>query len=189
MASPVALAEEALARLVGAPWPGRVEEAEVIVALGGDGLMLSTLHATERAGVPVYGMNRGTVGFLMNALPRGRLLERLAAAEEAVINPLRMRATRRGRRGRRGAGDQRGLDPACRAAGGQAADPRRRARAAGGAGRRRGAALHAGGLDRLQLFGARADPADRRRHPGADADGGVPAAALARRAAAEGGAR
>ena len=53
---------------------------------------------------------------------------------------------------------------------------------------RRGAARHAGGLDGLQLFGARADPADRRRRAGADADGGVPAAALARGAAAEGGA-
>ena len=67
----------------------------MIVALGGDGLMLSTLHATEGAGDPVYGMNRGTVGFLMNAYAEDRLVERLAAAEEAVINPLRMRATAR----------------------------------------------------------------------------------------------
>ena len=70
-----------------------MEEADVIVALGGDGFMLSTLHATESAPTPVYGMNRGTVGFLMNEYREEDLLFRLAAAEEAVINPLRMRAT------------------------------------------------------------------------------------------------
>ena len=94
VASPVALAEEARARLIARHGQAPVEEAEVIVALGGDGLMLSTLHATDGAGVPVYGMNRGTVGFLMNTYSEERLIERLAAAEEAVINPLRMRATR-----------------------------------------------------------------------------------------------
>ena len=81
-------------------WPGSrtatarspVEEADVVVALGGDGFMLQTLHAVEARGTPVYGMNRGTVGFLMNAYREGALPERLAAAEHAVINPLRMRA-------------------------------------------------------------------------------------------------
>ena len=67
--------------------------AEVIVALGGDGFMLQTLHATQHLNVPVYGMNRGTVGFLMNEFSTEGLIARLAAAEEAVINPLRMRAT------------------------------------------------------------------------------------------------
>lgn len=67
--------------------------AEVIVALGGDGFMLQTLHATQHLDVPVYGMNRGTVGFLMNEFSTDGLIARLAAAEEAVINPLRMRAT------------------------------------------------------------------------------------------------
>ena len=94
VASPVAIAEEARARLVGRHGQVPVDEAEVIVALGGDGLMLSTLHATTGRGVPVYGMNRGTVGFLMNTYSDERLPGRLAAAEEAVINPLRMRATR-----------------------------------------------------------------------------------------------
>ncbi len=70
------------------------EDADVIVALGGDGFMLQTLHATQHLPVPVYGMNRGTVGFLMNEFAGDRLPERLADAEEAVINPLRMRATR-----------------------------------------------------------------------------------------------
>ncbi|MDA8987598.1 NAD kinase [Planktomarina temperata] len=67
--------------------------AEVIVALGGDGFMLQTLHATQHLDVPVYGMNRGTVGFLMNEFSTEGLIARLAAAEEAVINPLRMRTT------------------------------------------------------------------------------------------------
>ncbi len=94
VASPVAIAQEARARLIARHGQTPVEEAEVIVALGGDGLMLSTLHETTGRGVPVYGMNRGTVGFLMNTYSDERLVERLAAAEEAGINPLRMRATR-----------------------------------------------------------------------------------------------
>lgn len=67
-------------------------EAEVIVALGGDGFMLHTLHDTQALDVPVYGMNRGTVGFLMNAYVPEDLPDRLAEAQEEVINPLRMRA-------------------------------------------------------------------------------------------------
>jgi NAD+ kinase len=94
VASPVAIAEEARDRLVAQHGQHPVEAAEVIVALGGDGLMLSTLHANRGRGLPVYGMNRGTVGFLMNAYAEDRLTERLRAAEQAVINPLRMRATR-----------------------------------------------------------------------------------------------
>jgi NAD+ kinase len=65
-------------------------KADVIVALGGDGFMLSTLHATIDLGAPVYGMNRGTVGFLMNEYHPDDLTERLAVARRAVINPLRM---------------------------------------------------------------------------------------------------
>ncbi|WP_299851622.1 NAD kinase [uncultured Roseovarius sp.] len=68
------------------------EEADVIVALGGDGLMLQTLHRTQGLDVPVYGMNRGTVGFLMNEYNRDDLPERLEAAIEEVINPLSMTA-------------------------------------------------------------------------------------------------
>ncbi len=73
---------------------GEVAEdaADVIVALGGDGFMLHTLHRTQGLDVPVYGMNRGTVGFLMNDYSEKDLLERLAAAEEEVINPLVMEA-------------------------------------------------------------------------------------------------
>jgi len=70
-----------------------VENADVIVALGGDGFMLATLHQTQNLNIPVYGMNRGTVGFLMNEYSEDDLLKRLDEAEEAVINPLCMRAT------------------------------------------------------------------------------------------------
>ncbi|HHH89693.1 MAG TPA: NAD kinase [Aliiroseovarius sp.] len=68
------------------------EHADVIVALGGDGFMLDTLHATRALNVPIYGMNCGTVGFLMNEFGEDDLPARLAAAEETVINPLAMRA-------------------------------------------------------------------------------------------------
>ena len=69
------------------------EEADVIVALGGDGFMLQTLHDTQNLPAPVYGMNRGTIGFLMNTYSESGLIQRLEAAEKEVINPLIMRAT------------------------------------------------------------------------------------------------
>ncbi len=64
--------------------------ADVVVALGGDGLMLQTLRGLMRGGKPVYGMNRGTVGFLMNEYQLEGLPERLAAAETTIIHPLVM---------------------------------------------------------------------------------------------------
>lgn len=67
------------------------EDADVIVALGGDGFMLQTLHAFMDLAVPVYGMNRGSVGFLMNDYVEDTLAEKLEAARIATINPLRMR--------------------------------------------------------------------------------------------------
>lgn len=66
------------------------DDAQVIVALGGDGFMLETLHATLAEAKPIYGMNRGSVGFLMNEYSEDGLLERIAAAERAVIHPLAM---------------------------------------------------------------------------------------------------
>lgn len=68
------------------------DEADVIIALGGDGFMLETLHATQHLTTPVYGMNRGTVGFLMNGYAEFELPERIREAEEAVIHPLAMTA-------------------------------------------------------------------------------------------------
>ena len=68
------------------------EKADVIVALGGDGFMLQTLHAFMNSGKPIYGMNCGSVGFLMNEYEEDGLLERLVSAGRAVIHPLQMDA-------------------------------------------------------------------------------------------------
>jgi NAD+ kinase len=68
-------------------------EADVVVALGGDGLMLQTLHKVMKRGIPVYGMNFGSVGFLMNDFAEDTLLDRLAAAQPTHIYPLSMRVT------------------------------------------------------------------------------------------------
>jgi NAD+ kinase len=71
------------------------EEAEILVALGGDGFMLQTLHRMLEAGdpKPVFGMNRGTVGFLMNEWRLDRLAERIAGAKAIRVAPLQMQAT------------------------------------------------------------------------------------------------
>ncbi len=92
VASDAAPARSALAALSARYGNAAPEEAEVIVALGGDGFMLQTLHGTMELDVPVYGMNRGTVGFMMNGYHEDDLLDRLAEAEETVIHPLHMRA-------------------------------------------------------------------------------------------------
>ena len=93
VASRASVAQTARAALIGRYGDVTPEQADVIVALGGDGFMLHTLHSTQELDVPVYGMNRGTIGFLMNEYHEDALQERLAAAEEAVINPLVMEAT------------------------------------------------------------------------------------------------
>ncbi|GGA13987.1 NAD kinase [Neptunicoccus cionae] len=92
LASQVETAQEARAVLVMRYGDVPPVQADLIVALGGDGFMLSVLHQTQGLRAPVYGMNRGTVGFLMNTFAPEGLTDRLAEAEEAVIHPLRMRA-------------------------------------------------------------------------------------------------
>ncbi len=69
-----------------------LEEADVIVACGGDGLMLRALHDSIRHRKPVFGMNRGSVGFLLNEYRADGLAARLAKAHTVRINPLHMRA-------------------------------------------------------------------------------------------------
>jgi NAD+ kinase len=69
------------------------DEADLIVALGGDGFMLQTLHAFLRKGKPIYGMHLGSVGFLMNEYREAGLEQRLEQAEPAQIHPLRMTAS------------------------------------------------------------------------------------------------
>jgi NAD+ kinase len=68
-------------------------DCDVIVALGGDGLLLHTIHEHLQLGRPIFGMNRGTVGFLMNQYRPDGLLERVAAATAISVHPLRMAAT------------------------------------------------------------------------------------------------
>src|SRR6516165_7562024 len=86
-------AQDALAQLTELYGNCEPADADVVVALGGDGLMLQTLHQHMRTGKPIYGMHRGTVGFLMNEFSTHDLGARLSAARETLINPLLMRAT------------------------------------------------------------------------------------------------
>jgi NAD+ kinase len=85
-------AREARARLCATYGDCSPEEADVIVALGGDGLMLQTLHRTMDRPKPIYGMNFGSVGFLMNEYSERGLTERLAAARPSILHPLLMEA-------------------------------------------------------------------------------------------------
>src|SRR3954471_19567040 len=86
-------AQAALAQLTKLYGNHDADDAHIMVALGGDGLMLQTLHAQMRSDKPIYGMHRGTVGFLMNEFSALDLHARLAAARDTVIHPLLMRAT------------------------------------------------------------------------------------------------
>ncbi|GAA3715211.1 NAD kinase [Sphingomonas cynarae] len=99
-ASPTGPAQAAAAELADAADWVPLDEADVVIALGGDGFMLHTLHrmlerrmAPGAAPVPVFGMNLGTVGFLMNEWRRHGLQERLARARRFQVTPLQMTAT------------------------------------------------------------------------------------------------
>ncbi|NDW53009.1 NAD kinase [Aliiroseovarius sp. PrR006] len=92
LASDTTIAQAALDELVSRYGNVAEDQADIIVALGGDGFMLHTLHNTQHLPAPVYGMNCGTVGFLMNEYAAEGLIDRLIVAEEEVINPLSMRA-------------------------------------------------------------------------------------------------
>src|SRR6202012_4674712 len=93
VASPGAEAQQALQQLSDMYGNHDPETADVVVALGGDGLMLPRLNQHMHPGKPIYGMHRGTVGFLMNEYSTHDLHGRLAASRESLINPLLMRAT------------------------------------------------------------------------------------------------
>jgi NAD+ kinase len=87
-ATPTARAARArLERRYGSVTPA---EADIVVALGGDGLMLQTLHRNMRRLKPIYGMNLGTVGFLLNTYKEAGLLQRLRKARRVTLTPLRM---------------------------------------------------------------------------------------------------
>lgn len=86
-------AQAALRRLVHVYGNVATKTADAIVALGGDGFMLETMHRHMADRIPIYGMNRGSVGFLMNEFREDSLIERLTKAEITRVHPLRMRAT------------------------------------------------------------------------------------------------
>ncbi|MGE5513500.1 MAG: NAD kinase [Bacteroidota bacterium] len=90
VASEVPEARDALARLVARYGNAELKSADAIVALGGDGLMLQTLHRVMHDHIPIYGMHRGSVGFLMNEFREDDLIGRLERAEVSCIHPLSM---------------------------------------------------------------------------------------------------
>lgn len=85
-------AQDALTTLTGLYGQCGPDEAQVIVALGGDGTMLEALHNFYQTGKPIYGMNRGSVGFMMNPYRIENFLERLSQAQSVNLHPLRMKA-------------------------------------------------------------------------------------------------
>ena len=94
VAAPTPLAQTSCERLIRRYGGHTVQGAEAIVCLGGDGFLLETLHRLleHDSHTPVYGMNCGSVGFLMNAFSEDALEQRLSAAQGAILHPLRMRA-------------------------------------------------------------------------------------------------
>ncbi len=94
VASEAQEAQSALRRLVHVYGNAPPKSADVIIALGGDGFMLETMHRYMNDRIPIYGMNRGSVGFLMNEFREDELIERLAKAEITRISPLAMVAHR-----------------------------------------------------------------------------------------------
>lgn len=96
VASATEQARQARDRLAARYGETPLDEADVIVALGGDGAMLDTLHRHMALDKPIYGMNCGSVGFLMNEYQEEDLPGRLERAQASVLHPLRMRAWRRG---------------------------------------------------------------------------------------------
>jgi len=92
VASPTPSARKALKALAARYGNVDQDKADVVVALGGDGLMIQTLHRLLDRDTPIYGMNRGSVGFLMNEFREDGLRERLVAAERSCVHPLSMKA-------------------------------------------------------------------------------------------------
>ena len=92
VAAPTSIAREACEVLIERYGACPLKDANVVVPLGGDGFMLETIHHVLPLNIPVYGMNRGSVGFLMNNYSEDDLPGRLTRAQAAVLHPLRMHA-------------------------------------------------------------------------------------------------
>ncbi len=182
-------AEESRARLVARYGDVPVAEAQAVVALGGDGHLLETMHAMTGQPTPIYGMNCGSVGFMMNPF-----------SEDDLPRPPRRGAGRRAapaadarrdadRRGGGGGGAERGQPAAAVAPGGEDPDLGRWPGAHRGIDLRRRAGVDARRVDGLQPVGAWPDRAALGQPAAVDPDQRVPPAALARRPAAEHGGR
>ncbi len=155
-----------------------IDSSDVIVALGGDGFMLQTLHRRTLRNLPVYGMKLGTVGFLMNQYHVDALDERIACAADRAA-AARDGSADRIRFRRDGDGIQRSLAAAPDQAGRARARVAQRCGEARGTRLRRHPAVIAGRFDRVQPVGARTDSSARFQRARDDADQPVPAAALA----------
>lgn len=93
LASETEDAQAALEKLVSIYGNCKPADATAVIALGGDGFMLQTQHAYMNSDIPIYGMNKGTVGFLMNEYKPDNLKQRIARALKSKIRPLAMKAT------------------------------------------------------------------------------------------------
>ena len=159
------------------------ETADVVVALGGDGFMLEQLHEFLDRGTPIYGMNLGTVGFLLNSYRREDLPERIAAAAAVSLFPLRMRARLQGGREVEALGinEVSVFRETRQAAYSQHQDRRRVPDARAGLRRDHGGDPRR--QHRLQPLRPRPDHPARRQAPGPDPDQPLPPPPLARRPA------
>jgi NAD+ kinase len=92
LAAATEVARAARDRLAARYGAAALDAADFVVPLGGDGMMLETQHKLLGRNRPIYGMNCGSVGFLMNEYREDALPERLAAAQASVLHPLRMKA-------------------------------------------------------------------------------------------------
>lgn len=97
-ASDTAEAQAAFKALTKAHGQSEIGACDFIIVLGGDGTMLETIHRSRESGKPVYGMNRGSVGFLLNPYRPENLIERIRAAQSVTLCPLRMTAKGRDRK-------------------------------------------------------------------------------------------
>lgn len=95
LASPTDIAQKTRQRFIECHGDCAIEQAEVVVCLGGDGFLLEVLHKVAEHGIPVYGLNCGSVGFLLNTISDEDLISRLTRAQSSELHPLRMKATGR----------------------------------------------------------------------------------------------
>ena len=184
VASDVPEARAALEGLTARYGNAKPADAEVIVALGGDGLMLQTLHRYMNDRIPIYGMNRGSVGFLMNEYSEDDLRQRLAAAQVTRVHPLSMVATDVHGKATKGLAINevslfRQIHQAAKLSISVDGTLRLEELICDGLAR-----CHARRLDCVQSLRSRPHTAARRQTAGADADQPLPPPPLARRAAA-----